>query len=93
LGTELNEDTNECICKDSSLQDEETKLICKGIENNEFNEVEKCISINKRFYLHDKKKCIENGCPNDYYQFNFECYIDGFYQIPIKYLTKNVNQN
>ena len=66
LGTELNDDNNECICKDSSLQDEETKLICKN-----------CRTINKRFYLHDIKQCVKDGCPNDYYQFNFDCYIDG----------------
>ena len=47
------------------------------MEYNKFNEVEKCLSINKKFYLHDIKICIENGCPNDYYQFNFDCYIDG----------------
>jgi hypothetical protein len=95
LGTELNEDNNECICKESSLQDEETKLICKRMEYNEFIEVEKCISINKRFYLHDIKQCIENGCPNDYYQFNFDCYIDGCpsntYTISNKKCKSNLN--
>ena len=89
------------ICKDSSFQDEETKLICKSMNSNivstikysELNEVENCASINKRFYLHDIKQCVENGCPNDYYQFNFDCYIMDAPKMPMKYLTKNVNQN
>ena len=62
-------------------------------EYNEFNEVKKCLSINKRFYLHDKEQCVEDGCPNDYYQFNFDCYIMDAPKMPMKYLTKNVNQN
>ena len=106
LGTELNEDNNECVCKDSSLQDEETKLICNSMNSNidstiiinldstingnsGMNEIDSCISINKRFYLHDIKQCIENGCPEGYYQFNFDCYSDGCPQNTYEISNKN----
>jgi hypothetical protein len=30
-----------------------------------------------KYYVSDTKECRSNGCPNGYYQFNFECYKDG----------------
>ena len=27
-----------------------------------------------KYLVYDKNQCLNNGCPIDYYQFNFECY-------------------
>ena len=63
----LNDEDNTCICEFGfHIQDGET--ICHpGLY---------CISNNKeyRYFLEDTKECITNGCPSDYYQFNFRCY-------------------
>ena len=65
------------------------------IEYSELNKLKNCISINKRLYLHDIGQCVENGCPNGYYQFNFDCYIDGcpqnIYEISNKKCKSNLD--
>ena len=40
-----------------------------------YDHMDYCLSLN--YYYHtDDKQCILNGCKNDYYQMNFECYKD-----------------
>ena len=38
-----------------------------------------CVSDNNnyRYFKEDTNECITEGCPSDYYQFNFRCYKDG----------------
>ena len=35
-----------------------------------------CQTIDKRFYLHDKRECTKYGCLEGYYQFFFDCFIE-----------------
>ena len=36
-----------------------------------------CTSNELRYYVDDTGECLENGCPEGYFQFNFECYKNG----------------
>ena len=69
---ENNED-NTCICQFSFHKniENEDEIICHpGLY---------CISNNNqyRYFIEDTKECITDGCPSDYYQFNFYCYKNG----------------
>ena len=36
-----------------------------------------CLYEDYKYYLNDKNQCINRGCPKEYYQFYFECFIEG----------------
>ena len=36
-----------------------------------------CLYEEYKYYLDDKNQCISGGCPKEYYQLNFECFIEG----------------
>lgn len=36
-----------------------------------------CLYEKYKYYLNDKNECINRGCPKEYYQFYFECFIEG----------------
>ena len=67
--TITDENNNLCKCKYGWEQNSNTKEItCYNLE-------EYC--LNKDYYYHnDTKECVINGCRENYYQFNFECFID-----------------
>ena len=66
------DDNNICVCEFGYHIDSDTsETICHpGLY---------CVSSNTnyRYFLEDTKECITEGCPTDYYQFNFRCYKDG----------------
>ena len=66
-----NNENNICECEFAFHKEENNnEIICHpGLY---------CISDNNkyRYYIEDTKECITNGCPTNYYQFNFLCYKD-----------------
>jgi hypothetical protein len=66
-----NNEDSICQCEFAFHIDDNNEIICHpGLY---------CISnSNKyRYYIEDTKECITNGCPTNYYQFNFRCYKNG----------------
>jgi hypothetical protein len=66
-----NDESNTCVCEFGFHIDNNNKIICHpGLY---------CISDNKqfRYFIDDTKECVTDGCPENYYQFNFRCYKNG----------------
>ena len=43
-------------------------------ENNICKYLIGCLYPEYKYYINDKKECVQNGCPEGYYQFNFQCF-------------------
>lgn len=67
--TIADDSTNICKCLYAWHLDSDSKTIC--------HEGNYCISNEHKYYLEDTKQCLDNGCPDGYFQFNFNCYKDG----------------
>mgnify|MGYP002623862319 CR=1 FL=1 len=67
--TQPKESTNECGCTKAWHKDTTTNKI-------ECYEEDYCSLSAYKYYITNTKEC-SNGCPDEYYQFNFQCYKDG----------------
>jgi len=68
--TQIKESTNECESLKAWHYDATQNKI-------EWYEEDYCSLNDYKYYVSDTKECRSNGCPDGYYQFNFECYKDG----------------
>ena len=67
--TEIDTENNKCICKFAWHKTSDGKIFCY--------EEDYCIYNEYRYYLDDTKECKNDGCPENYFQFNFQCYKTG----------------
>ena len=66
--TNANDLNKKCECIHSWHQDINTKeIIC--YENEDY-----CKENDYKFFVIDTKECVNNGCPENYYRYNFTCY-------------------
>lgn len=64
--TEIDEINYKCNCKYAWHKTSTGEIICYDEDY--------CIYNEFKYYLDDSKECINDGCPSNYYQFNFQCY-------------------
>ena len=64
--TKVKDSTNICDCLYAWHSNSNSEKFCHEGNN--------CISNENKYYMDDTKECMENGCPDGYFQFNFICY-------------------
>lgn len=79
--TNADDSANICKCLYAWHLDIGSNTIC--------HEGNYCISNEYKYYLEDTKQCLDNGCPDGYFQFNFNCYKEG---CPENTLPSNTDQ-
>jgi len=67
--TQIKDTTNECECLKAWHQDATSNEI--GCYEEDY-----CSLYEYKYFASDVKECRSNGCPEGYFQFNFECYKD-----------------
>ena len=65
INTNKDEINNKCSCQ-YAWHIENEYITCYNQNS--------CLYQEYKYYIDDQKQCLKNGCPEGYFQFNFECY-------------------